>query len=241
MNKNIAIFLTMILALMQFNSIGQIDKTNLTERIIEVTGTAEMLINPNEYTFKIILNERFENKEKITIDKQEGKLKEELINIGIEIQKDLTIADMSSVFTTQKRKKDVIGSKEFYLKIYDLTKIERLQQIADKLDVGKLDLIQATHTELAKFRKETKMEAVKVAKLKAEYMLEAIGEKLGKPILIQEILDYSDYQNYTNTIQRGELSSNSMISMQEVMKSGETLSFSKIKLKYNILTRFEIK
>jgi uncharacterized protein len=220
MNKNIAIFLTMILALMQFNSIGQIDKTNLTERIIEVTGTAEMLINPNEYTFKIILNERFENKEKITIDKQEGKLKEELINIGIEIQKDLTIADMSSVFTTQKRKKDVIGSKEFYLKIYDLTKIERLQQIADKLDVGKLDLIQATHTELAKFRKETKMEAVKVAKLKAEYMLEAIGEKLGKPILIQEILDYSDYQNYTNTIQRGELSSNSMISMQEVMKSG---------------------
>jgi uncharacterized protein len=241
MNKNIAIFLTMILALMQFNSIGQIDKTNLTERIIEVTGTAETLINPNEYTFKIILNERFENKEKITIDKQEGKLKEELINIGIEIQKDLTIADMSSVFTTQKRKKDVLGSKEFYLKIYDLTKIERLQQIADKLDVGKLDLIQATHTELTKFRKETKMEAVKVAKLKAEYMLEAIGEKLGKPILIQEILDYSDYQNYTNSIQRGELSSNSMISMQEVMKSGETLSFSKIKLKYNVLIRFEIK
>jgi uncharacterized protein len=226
---------------MQFPSIGQSDKTNLTERVIEVTGTAEMLINPNEYTFDIILNERFENKEKITIDKQEAKLKEELASIGIDIQKDLTITNVSSVFTTQKRKKDVLGSKEYTLKVYDLTKIEKLQQIADKLDFGKLDLARATHTELAKFRKETKMEAIKAAKLKAEYMLEAIGETIGKPVLIQEIVGDSDYQSYLNRMQGGAISSNSMVMMREEMRSGETLSFSKIQLKYSVLARFEIK
>jgi uncharacterized protein len=242
MNKHIAIFLTLTLTFMQFASTGQTtDKANLAERIIEVTGTAEMLITPNEYTFKIILNERFENKETITIDKQENELKEELANIGINVQKDLTIADMSSVFTTRRTKKDVLGDKEYYLKIYDLTKIEKLQQIADKLDLGKLDLVQVTHTELAKFRKEVKIEAVRMAKLKAEYMLEAIGEKLGKTMLIQEIIDYIDYQNYLDKAQGGQLSSNSMLSMQEALKSGEILSFSKIKLKYNVLARFEIK
>lgn len=241
MNKCVAFFSALIAISMQFTSVAQTDATNLADRVIEVTGTAEMLIRPNQYIFKIILSEKFENKEKITIDTQEHKLKEELVNIGIDIQNDLTIVDISSVFTTQKKKKDVLGNKEYLLKIYDLSKIEKLQQVIDKLDVDKLDLVKATHSDLAKFRKETKMEAVRVAKLKAEYMLEAIGEKLGKPLLIQEIIDYSDYQSYMNTIDRGLVSPITRLSMEEEIKAGEALSFSKIKLKYNVLVRFEIK
>lgn len=241
MKKNLSIFITLFFLVTSITLFAQNDKTNVTERVIEVTGIAEMLISPNEFTFKVILNERFENKEKITIEKQEDKLKAELVNIGVDIQKDLTVLDMTSIFMTQKRKKDVIGNKEYLLKIYDLSKIEKLQQIADKLDLGKLDLIQSTHSDLPKFRKETKMEAVRVAKQKAEYMLEAIGEKIGKTILIQEIIDYSESQNYIQRMQSGSITSNSMLTMEESMKTGETLSFSKIKLKYNILARFEIK
>ena len=241
MKKKLSIFITLFFLVISITLFAQNDKTNVTERVIEVTGIAEMLISPNEFTFKVILNERFENKEKITIEKQEDKLKAELVNIGVDIQKDLTVLDMTSIFMTQKRKKDVIGNKEYLLKIYDLSKIEKLQQIADKLDLGKLDLIQSTHSDLPKFRKETKMEAVRVAKQKAEYMLEAIGEKIGKTILIQEIIDYSESQNYIQRMQSGSITSNSMLTMEESMKTGETLSFSKIKLKYNILARFEIK
>jgi uncharacterized protein len=239
MKKTIAIYLISILTTLLLQA--QTDKTALNEHTIEVTGTAEMLVTPNEFTFKITLYERFENKEKITIDKQEAQLKEALINLGIDVQKDLTIADLNSVFMVQRRKKDVMANKDYHLKIHDVSKIEKLQQIADKLDIGKLDLINATHTELAKFRKETKMEAVKAAKLKAEYMLEAIGEKIGKTLFIQEVIDYTDYQNYQHTMQNGSLSSNSVVTMQDNLKTGETLNFSNIKLKYNILARFEIK
>lgn len=236
------IFQTLILLLISTQGLlGQGEKANLNERIIEVTGNAEMLILPNEFTFKIGLRERLDNKEKITVEKQEEKLKAELKNIGVDIQKDLTIADISSIYTFQKKKKDVIGNREYLLKIKDLSKIEKLQQIADKLDLGFLDLIEATHSELAKFKKETKMEAVKAAKAKAEYMLEAIGEKLGKVIFIQEIIDYNNYQGYINRMQSGELSSNSMITMHQELKTGETLGISQIKLKYNVLIKFEIK
>lgn len=239
MKKNTATCLLFLLSLTPL--MAQTDKLTPKDRIIEVTGTAEMSITPNEFTFKISLYERFENKEKVSIEKQESKLKEELTNIGIDVANDLTIADINSIFMTQKRKKDVMGSKDYLLKIHDLNKVEKLQQLADKLDIGKLDLVNATHTDLIKLRKETKIEAVKSAKLKAEYMLEAIGEQIGKPILIQEIIDYSDYQNYESKLRSGELSSNSMIIMQDNFKSGETLSFSKIKLRYNVVARFEIK
>lgn len=232
--------ISLVFLLSWVSLMAQTDKAVSNERTIEVTGTAEMSINPNEFTFKISLYERFDNKEKITIEKQENRLKEELTKIGIDVVKDLTIADITSIFTSQKRKKDVLGNKDYHLKIRDLTQVEKLQQIADNLDLGKMDLINVTHTDLAKFRKETKMEAVKAAKLKAEYMLEAIGEKVGKPLFIQEIIDYGDYQSYLQNMQRGSLSSNAILMSGDEMKSGETLSFSKIKIRYNVLARFEI-
>lgn len=232
---------SLVFFLSSVSLMAQTDKVVSNERTIEVTGTAEMSINPNEFTFKISLYERFDNKEKIPIEKQENRLKEELTKIGIDVVKDLTIADITSIFTSQKRKKDVLGNKDYHLKIRDLTQVEKLQQIADNLDLGKMDLINVTHTDLAKFRKETKMEAVKAAKLKAEYMLEAIGEKVGKPLFIQEIIDYGDYQSYLQNMQRGSLSSNTILMSGDDMKSGETLSFSKIKIRYNVLARFEIK
>lgn len=226
--KKIALLL---LLLSTMNLSAQAEKKAPTERIIEVTGSAEKLITPNEFTFKITLFEGVENREKLTIEKQEERLKTELASIGVDVQKDLTIADISSVFTKLRRKKDVVGSKEYQLKMYDLTKIEKLQQVADKLDLNRLDLVEATHSDLLKFRKETKMEAVKAAKSKAEYMLEAIGEAIGKPIFVQEVVYNGDYNSRSNMILPGS----------DEFKIDDLLNFSKIKLRFSVLARFEIK
>jgi uncharacterized protein len=223
----------LLILLLTLNLSAQTEKSASTERIIEVTGSAEKLITPNEFTFKITLFERVENREKLTIEKQEERLKTELASIGVDVQKDLTIADMSYVFTKLRRKKDVVGNKEYQLKMYDLAKIEKLQQVADKLDLNRLDLVEATHSDLLKFRKETKMEAVKAAKAKAEYMLEAIDEKIGKTIFIQEVIDNGDYHY--------NLRSNMILSKAVEFKTDDVLNFSKIKLQFSILARFEIK
>ncbi len=56
-------------------------------RTIEVTGSAETLITPNEFTFRITLRERIENKQKVTIDQQEARLKDGLAKIGVDMLK----------------------------------------------------------------------------------------------------------------------------------------------------------
>jgi uncharacterized protein len=232
------LMLSIIFALVAI-SIG-FAQSQTEKRIIEVTGSAETLITPNEFTFKITLLERIENKQKITIEMQETKLKNELSNLGVDVAKDLTIYDLNSFYVYQKRLKDTLASKDYQLKIKDLAKIEKLQEIADKLNVSRLDLIESTHNELTSYRKETKMEAVKAAKAKAEYMLGAIGEKVGKAVYIQEVDEETPrpMANYWASNERSNVSSNSMSTSSQ--NSDSTLSFSKIKLRYVVLARFEI-
>lgn len=212
-------------------------------RMIEVTGSAETLITPNEFTFKITLRERLENKQKITIDQQESALKNGLTGIGIDVPKDLTVFDLRSNYVpVRKRNRDVLSTKDYQLKVFDLVKIDRLQELADNLNIDKLDLFDSTHTDLTRLREETKMKAVKAAKAKADYMLNAIGETTGKPFYIKEIennrtglitidgIDSNEQSNYVSNVR----------SRSTASPEPDTLTFTQIKLRYEVLARFEI-
>lgn len=209
-------------------------------RVIEVSGSAERWITPDEFTFKITLNERIEKKEKITIEQQETALRSELAALGVDVAKDLSIFDISSTYFRQKKVRDVLGSKDYRLKLRDLNKIARLQEIADRLNVGRLDLIDSEHSEITRLRRETKMDAMKAAKDKADYLLVSIGQRSGKPVYVKEEPDETPrpvYANYTSNtvtsnISRGVISSGDIDS--------DSLSFSQIKLRYVIVAKFEI-
>lgn len=217
-----------------------IAQTPTERRVIEVTGSAEMLVTPNEFTFKITLLERIEDKKKITIEMQEANLKNELGRIGVDVAKDLTVFDLTSVYVSQKRTKDTLSAKDYRLKLKDLEQIGRLQEIADRLNISRLDLIEATHSELPRFRRETKIEATKAAKIKAEYMLGAIGERIGKAVFIKEIDEESDNNSSSNFRSNSNISSNSNTFVIDGQESSNKMSFSKIKIRFEVLARFEI-
>lgn len=229
-----AIFAILILAANVFAQTTAPDN----RRLIEVTGSAETLITPNEFTFKISLVERVDGKKKITIEDQEDALKRELAAIGVDVQKDLTVFDLSSVYVRQRRLKDTLASKDYRLKVRDLEKVGRLQDVADRLNIARLDLIESTHSELPRFRRETKMEAIRAAKMKAEYLLGAIGEKVGKPVFVREVDDDSNSGYY-----RANLSLNSQSNIVvdgPGIPSASGLNITQIKLRFEIFARFEI-
>ena len=97
---------TFILLLSTFIAVGQNSKREVSEKTIDVTGIAEMSVPPNEVVFKINLVERMEGKVKVTIEKQELSLKEALSRIGINVQKDLKVFDITSNISILKRKVD---------------------------------------------------------------------------------------------------------------------------------------
>ena len=164
-------------------------------RVIEVRGSAEKLVEPNEFTFRIILLERYEKKEKVTLEDQERRLREELTKAGIDAQKDLTVFDLTSSYRRQRRQKDELASRDYRLELKDASKMEKLQDIADELQVSRLDLMQSTRSDIAELRKQVKIEAVRAAQAKASYLLAAIGDKLGKTAYIQELPEEDMFSN----------------------------------------------
>lgn len=231
--------LYMVVAILLFLSPAAVLGQNAVaeRRVIEVTGSAETLVTPNEFTFKITLLERMEGKQKLTIETQEANLRRELSSIGVDVAKDLTIFDLTSFYVARKKTKDTLGAKDYRLKLKDLGQIEKLQEIADRLNLSTLDLIETSHSDIVALRKETKMEAVKAAKAKAEYMLGAIGERVGKTVYMKEIEE--DSRRYPANFSNSNMVSNGRTTGSTDQQDAG-LTFSKIKLRYEVVAKFEI-
>lgn len=210
-------------------------------RIIEVTGSAERLITPNEFTFKITLLERVENKKKITIEEQEETLKRELAAIGIDVQKDLTIYDLTSVYVRQRRMRDTMAAKDYRLKVHDIEKVGKLQDLADRINVSQLDLVESTHTDMTQLRKEIKIQALQAARAKAEYLMGAVNERVGKTLLVRES---EDSVSNPSALRRNQTNISSNITTYgtttDDVQMSTTLNISQIRLRAEIFARFEI-
>jgi hypothetical protein len=204
---------------------------------IEVVGNAEMEIFPDEIYISFTLKERMDGKKKIDIEGQEKELKKQLQKAGFDLTK-LILADASADFVTVKRKnQEVLASKNYSMKVATTTEVASVFEVLDGVQALNGDITRVAHSEIEKYRKEVKILAIKAAKEKAGYLLEAIGETVGKPLMIQEREQYDDIRPM---MIRGaammKAESNDM-AIEELPE----LSFQKIKLKYSVFARFEIK
>ena len=110
-------------------------QTNLSESLpyIEVNGYAEKEVIPNEIYIGIILRERIENKEKISIEFQEKQLKESLNTLNIPIS-NLSMADANADYVKVSwQKRDVLTKKDYQLKVGNATTVGKVFQELEKL------------------------------------------------------------------------------------------------------------
>lgn len=204
---------------------------------IEVVGNAEMEIVPNEIYISFTLKERMDGKKKIEIDSQEKELKKQLQKAGFDLEK-LSLADASSGFVTVKRKKqEVLASKNYVIKVATTGEIASVFEVLDNVEALNADITRVAHSEIEKYRKEVKILAMKAAKEKAGYLLEAVGETVGKPLMIQEREMYDDIMPVTRMANMKAMAmEDSGLAAEDIPE----LTFQKIKLKYSVFARFAI-
>lgn len=204
---------------------------------IEVVGNGEMEIVPNEIYISFTLKERMDGKKKIEIDSQEKELKKQLQKAGFDLEK-LSLADASSGFVTVKRKKqEVLASKNYVIKVATTGEIASVFEVLDNVEALNADITRVAHSEIEKYRKEVKILAMKAAKEKAGYLLEAVGETVGKPLMIQEREMYDDIMPVTRMANMKAMAmEDSGLAAEDIPE----LTFQKIKLKYSVFARFAI-
>lgn len=212
-------------------------------RRIEVTGTAELEVVPDVITFAISLKEYFKDeknfKDKVTIDVLEKQLVKAVAEAGLP-KEALVIGGISGYrdYTSPRKKPaNFTQSKQYELTLSDLKKVDNILSKIDDKGIQYTNIQKAEHSKIAQYRKEIKVKALQAAKEKAIYLLDGIGEKLGDPIEINEVDDYTSYPVYA---QAKVMMKSAMADAAGPAPDSE-LEYQKIKISYKMRAVFKIK
>ena len=208
------------------------------EHFIEVTGTAQQEIEPNEIYTLIRLREFEENRQKTTLEKLDADFLNALKQAGID-RKRLELADAgSSIGKFGRKDKDAFREKTYQLKLTSAVELERFLEKVEPVKVDLVDIVRLHHSDYEKIKVELKTKALQAAKAKAETLLKSIGAEIGKPLMVRdwEVEPYHPMM---------EMKAANMRLQQEEFQAEEQqedpLSFRKIKLQAQITAQFEIK
>ncbi|PTN09779.1 SIMPL domain-containing protein [Mangrovibacterium marinum] len=201
---------------------------------IEVTGEGELEIVPDEIYLQFTLKERMDGRSKTELDQIEKELKKKLSSAGFNLT-DLTLADANADFVTIKRKKkDVLASKDYQMKLSQTGQIATLLDVLDEVKAENAYISRLDHSQMEQFKKDVKIKAAKNAHDKAQYLLGALGQKAGNILFIQE------RESYLQPYVRKAAALGMVADMQAESASEPEISFRKIKLNYKVFARFAI-
>ena len=201
---------------------------------IEVTGVGEMEIVPDQIYVTFSLKERYDGRTKLSIEEQERKVKQLLMRAGIDLD-NLSLSDAAADYMKVRwLKKDVVATKDYQIKLANTTELAKTFEVLDEVNVENAAVSRVDHSNMEEFRKQVKIMAIRSAREKAAYLLESIGEEVGKPLYVIERENFNDYQPKLMMANMRMLDGG----MQE--ESLPELSFQKIKLDYRVFVRFAI-
>jgi uncharacterized protein YggE len=208
---------------------------------IEVTGTSETEITPDEIYITITLKERAENREKLNIDKQEEALKQELRDLGIDLKNITLNSAFADYGRLRANKKDVINSRSYTLKVQSADMVNKVYERLDKIDAFDAFISRLDHSKITDHTKENRIKAIKAAKEKADYLLSAIGKQAGNPLQVMEAENWADNGPYPGN--RGMLHK-AMSNASSVLfdnAGGDEIAMKKIKIRSSYNIKFEIR
>jgi hypothetical protein len=243
--NQIRIILSVLILSTSITCYGQTPHISQDEMsVIEVVGSAEKEIVPDEIYIAITIRERENGKDKITIEKLEGDLKVALQSIGVSLD-NLSLSDANANYVRVKwSKKDVITKIEYVLKVPDALMVGKVFEKLDELKITDAGISRVSHSKLEDYKKEVRIMAIKAAKNKADYLLKAIGQETGKALQVNE-QSFSHKIDNSNLNIRGSRSDANYYYVDELKTSSidpdRFIQFEKIKLQSAIYVKFEIK
>ena len=236
------VYLFIISSVLALTSFAQISP-NPFPRTITVNGSAELEIVPDEIYVQVYLKE-YEKKGsgKISIDKIRQDFLTAVRSLGLP---DTSISvsgydanNFNPWWKKKNKKEELYASITYQVKLKSAAQVD---QLVDKLDDNATQnfyISKTSHSKLEEIRRSLKIQAVRAAKEKADYLAEAVNAKIGVPVTINEPGEY--YQPYY-----GNAASNRMMKAEAMEQSAPAdqpqADFKKMKMRYEVSVVFELK
>ena len=238
--KKFLVMSTMLLAMTQV--FAQTIVVNPYPRTITVNGSAEMEIVPDEIYVQVVLKE-YDKKGtgKITIDRIRQDFLTAVRSLGLP-DSSVSVAAYDGYngnpwLRKKNKKEELYASISYQVKLRNTAQIDQLVDRLDDNASQNFYIQSVSHSRINEFRKNLKIQAVKAAKDKAEYLAGAANERIGVAVTINEPNEYfqQPYYAMANRMMKAEVAD--AAAPQEQPQA----DYKKIKIKYDVTAGFELK
>ena len=191
------VFLISMLNLALFTiSLAQ-TKNFIDQPYIEVFGYADTLVTPNLIYIKIVIDEK-DSRDKISLEEQEDKMISTFKNLGLNTEVDLTTSDMLSNYKFYfLKKKDIIKTKEYILKVTTAETASRVFMQLEDLGISNTSIYRVDHSDLENIKNICRTKAIQNSHKKAVAMTQPLEQVIGNAIHITE--SENDFENQINS------------------------------------------
>lgn len=237
-SKNFLAIIVLVIFMYSFTNNKSAEPADLG--FIEVIGSSEMEIQPDEIEFEI----KIIPGSNLSIDKSEKKLFKVLSEHGIP-KKDVRFTDLNHhnywYYWWHHRRYDY---KTFTFTLAEKTDLFELVKEFDPKWVSHLRVSKTTHSHIHQYREQVKIDAMKAAKKKASYLLNSVGQEAGLLIEVIEMNadnNTSPYYWYNQNLVSNRMSNSNVQSIPSTTGTNNEMDGVKaIKLRYEIKTKFQI-
>ena len=237
------IFFTLV-AIVSLLSSEAFSQETVKQKTINVAGIAEMEVIPDEIYVQVELRE-YDKKggAKVDIDAIKNDFLKAALSIGLN-ETDISVqgyqgwdGNLWIYRKNKKRNPDLKASISYLVKLATTRKMDELVQKLDDEATQNFYISRVSHSKIQSFKKELKIQAVKAARDKAIYLAEAINEKAGEAITINEPNEIGSFPP--------PVYANRMVKAEAGFVGGDAaaanIDFKKIKLQFEVNVTFALK
>ncbi len=162
-------------------------KNFLDKPYFATTTTVDTLVVPDEIYLQIILTEK-DSRGKVSVEELEKKMVNTLTSLDIDLAKQLYVKDYTSNIRKYFILKDNIQKSKFFnLKLFDARALSKVYVALEQVGISNIAIEKVEYSKLESLKAEMLILAVEKANQKANLIVGALGQKLGKAIFIEEI------------------------------------------------------
>ena len=231
MRKAITIFTLLIITSTAMSQ----SKNFLDVSYLETSARVDTLVSPDKIYLNITIQEK-DSKGRKSVEEQENKMAQSLKNLGVDIEKQLTIKDLASNYKKYfLRSKEVLKRKQYSLLVYDGLTAGKVMAALEDIDIANTYLEKTEYFKMEELELTLKSRAVKKAKRKAEALTKPLGQKVGMAI---HIVDNSQpyYPRYN---QQPRMQMKAM-AMEDAAPEPLDIGFEQIKVESTVNVKFRL-
>ncbi len=208
-------------------AMAQSPDMKMNRNYVEINSSADTSVAPNKFRISITISEA-PSKGKTSIAELERSLARALDASGVDIKTQLVITGQSSA---DGKRKDIYQYKNYLLTLTDPQMVETVFNELQTNGIANASLTQSTRSDLKELQALVRIKAMKNAQQTAGELAGALGQTIGKAIMIQS------YSSAPETIMiRGYATAKSGNAMQDAEMP--ELKFNDVRVNQSVTVRF---